>query len=95
MGLQENNINTFEESEMVFLKMGRTKDDIFLFACFNNAKKNYNEKIMECNKRFDDIVQRMHNDIKLPMIFIDYINACDGKFSFWIREKYSQNLKEA
>jgi hypothetical protein len=60
-------------------------------------KENENETIEEFNKRFNQITQKLHQDIKPPKatILIYYLDSFDGELGFQIREKDPQNLRVA
>ena len=67
-----------------------------LLAALTNTKKE-NETMEEFNKKFSDMVGRLHVDIKPSdtSILIYYIEASEGEMRYQLRDKEPENLKEA
>ena len=63
--LDDNGIKTFKEFETAFnQRWGDKKQKRNLLVALTNTKKKENETIEEFNKKFSDMVGRLHVDIK-------------------------------
>jgi hypothetical protein len=74
-----------------------TRDHRHLLATLNTMKKNENETMDEFNKRFNELVSSMHQDIKPSesAILIYYIEAFGGEMRYQLRDKEPIDLKRA
>jgi hypothetical protein len=78
----DNTFKTLKELIDAFTeKWGEKRDHRHLLAALNTMKKNENETMDEFNKRFNELVSSMHQDIKPPesAILIYYIEAFGGE----------------
>jgi hypothetical protein len=82
IGLPTNSIRTKNELEHAFMeRWGEKKTiDIYLSA-LSTTKRNENEIVEEFNKRFNKIVQKLHEDIRPPGRPSFYLDGVSG-FSF-------------
>jgi hypothetical protein len=78
-------------------KWGEKRDHRHLLAELNTMKKNENETMEEFNKRFNELISSMHQDIKPPesAILIYYIEAFGGEMRYQLRDKEPTDLKRA
>jgi hypothetical protein len=76
---------------------GEKRDHRHLLAELNTMKKNENETMEELNKRFNQLVSSMHDDIKPPenAILIYYIEAFGGEMRYQLRDEEPTDLKKA
>jgi hypothetical protein len=84
-GLPNNSFNAWAPLENAFLeKWGERRDNKYLLDALSSAKRNENETIEEFNKKFNQIMQRLHTDIKPPgaSILIYYLHSFDGELGF-------------
>ena len=68
-----------------------------MLAALTETKKKENETIEEFNKKFNDLVSRLHKDIKRPdaSILIYYIEAFEGEMRYQLRDKEPTTLQGA
>jgi hypothetical protein len=94
----DNTFKTLKDLIDVFTeKWGEKRDHRHLLAALNTMKKNENETMDEFNKRFNELVSSMHQDIKPPesAILIYYIEAFSGEMRYQLRDKEPTDLKRA
>ena len=85
INLDDNGIKTFTRFETTFnSRWGDKKENRHLLASLIETKKKENETIEEFNKKFNDLVSRLHKDIKPPdaSILIYYIEAFEGEMRY-------------
>ena len=96
--LDDDSIKTFTEFETAFnSRWGDKKENRHLLAALTKTKKKENETIEEFNKKFNDLVSRLHKDIK-PLdasILIYYIEAFEGEMRYQRRDKEPTTLQGA
>ena len=75
-------------------KKGDKKEHRHALATLNTIKKIENETMVEFNKRFNDLVNSMHKDIKPSeaSTLIYYIEAFSGDLDYQLRDKEPTNL---
>ena len=86
---------TFAEFETAFnSRWGDKKENQHMLAALTETKKKENETIEEFNKKFNDLVSRLHKDIKPPnaSILIYYIEAFEGEMRYQLRDKEPTTL---
>ena len=68
-----------------------------MLASLTNTKKKENKTIEGFNKKFSDMVRKLHVDIKPydTSILIYYIEAFEGEMRYQLRDKEPDNLKKA
>jgi hypothetical protein len=66
----------------------KKKTDILL-AALSTSQKKENETMEEFNKKFNDLVKSLHQDIKPPpaSILIHYMEAFEGEMRYQLRDK--------
>ena len=76
---------------------GECKDNRYLSAALSTVKRNENETLEDFNRKFNQIVHKLHNDIKPPeaTILIYYLDAFDCELGFQTWKKDPQNIKAA
>ena len=97
-GCVDNTFKTIKDLLDAFTeKWGDKKEHCHLLAALNTIKKNENETMEEFNKRFNEIINSLHKDIKPPdaSILIYYIEAFSGEMCYRLRDKEPTNLKVA
>ena len=77
--------------------MGRLKGALACLGSSNTIKKTKNETMVEFNKRFNDLVNNMHKDIKPSeaSTLIYYIEAFSGDIDYELRDKEPTSLASA
>jgi hypothetical protein len=89
-------ISMLQEMENIFMeKRGERKDNQYFIVSLSNTKKNENETIRNFNKIFNQIVQRLHADIK-PLevdILNNYLDSFESELDFHITHKDAQSLR--
>ena len=76
---------TFIEFQTTFnSRWGDKKENRHLLAALTETKKKENETIEEFNKKFNDLVSRLHKDIKPPdaSILSYYTEAFEGEMRY-------------
>ena len=78
-------------------KWGDKREHRHALAALNTIKKTENETMIEFNKRFNDLVNSMHKDIKPSeaSTLIYYIEAFSGDIDYELRDKEPTSLASA
>lgn len=93
--------NTFDTLKMIMTtfneKFGDKKEERNLLNAINHIKKQENETVEEFNKRFNDIVKALPDDIKPQdkSLLIYYVDACNVDTSYEMRRKECNDLTDA
>jgi hypothetical protein len=79
----DNSISTKDQLEVPSLKKwGERRDNRYLLVALSSGKRNENETIEEFNKRFNQIVQRLHTDMKTsqrqPSLYITLMHLMES-----------------
>jgi hypothetical protein len=96
IGQDDNKFNTINDLVNAFLeRWGDKKEHRHLLAELHTIKKKENETMEEFNKKFDDLVNSLHTDIKplAASILIYYIEAFGGELRYQLRDKDPTTLK--
>jgi hypothetical protein len=88
--------NTLDSIITEFMKRwGDQKENRYLLAALSTSQKKENETMEEFNKKFNDLVKSLHQDIKPPptSILIHYMEAFEGEMRYQLRDKDPQLLR--
>jgi hypothetical protein len=98
VGQYDNKFNTLNELVNAFIeRWGDKKEHRHLLEKLHTIKKKENETMEDFNKKFDDLINSLHTEIKPPTtsILIYYIEAFGSELRYQIKDKDPTNLKLA
>jgi hypothetical protein len=90
--------NTLDSIITEFMKRwGDQKENRYLLTALSTSQKKENKTMEEFNKKFNDWVKSLHQDIKPPptSILIHYMEAFEGEMRYQLRDKDPQSLADA
>jgi hypothetical protein len=94
-GLPHASINTWKVLETTFMRQwGEKRDHLYYLTKFGSLKKKATESVVEFNKRFNKLYNKILVDIKPSQAAtkVTYVGAFEVDFSIMLRERRSPTL---